>query len=239
MRQQIAKAIVLSRTNYGESDRILSLLTSDKGKIRLVAKGVRKSKSKNAGGIELLSINTISYLQGSRDLGTLISARSEEQYDNIVKDIERTMFAYDLLKKVHTITEDEVEEAYFSMLEQALKGLDDLDLPLAAVKLWAYLQLLLLMGHTPNLSQDTNGKRLRSEQTMYLFNFEHMAFSVDRNGTFNAHAIKLLRLVTQQRSPLRLRQIRDVNEYWEPLATFASSLLMAQLPQKRSKTSYT
>ncbi len=239
MRQQIAKAIVLSRTNYGESDRILSLLTSDKGKIRLVAKGVRKSKSKNAGGIELLSINTISYLQGSRDLGTLISARSEEQYDNIVKDIERTMFAYDLLKKVHIVTEDAVEEAYFSMMEQALRGLDDLDLPLAAVKLWAYLQLLLLMGHTPNLSQDTNGKRLQSEQTMYLFNFDHMAFSVDQNGTFNAAAIKLLRLVTQQRSPLRLRQIRDVNEYWEPLATFASSLLMAQLPQKRSKTSYT
>lgn len=235
MRQQIARAIVLSRTNYGESDRILSLLTSDKGKIRLVAKGVRKSKSKNAGGIELLSVNTVSYMQGSRDLGTLISARSEEQFAGIVKDIERTMFAYDLLKKTNAVTEDAVEEAYFTMLHQALKGLNDLEVPLAAIKLWAYLQLLLLMGHTPNLVQDADGKKLRDEQTMYAFNFEHMAFFVDPNGAFNSSGIKLLRLVTKQASPLRLRQIHGVSEYWEPLATFVSNLFSVQVPQKRTK----
>ena len=46
MKQVVTKAIVLARTNYGEADRIVSVLTADKGKVRLLAKGVRKIKSK-------------------------------------------------------------------------------------------------------------------------------------------------------------------------------------------------
>ena len=47
------RAIVLRRTNYGEADRILQLLTP-KGKRSVMAKGVRRERSKLAGGIELL-----------------------------------------------------------------------------------------------------------------------------------------------------------------------------------------
>lgn len=46
------RAIVLRRTNYGETDRILNLLTPE-GKKSVLAKGVRREKSKLAGGIEL------------------------------------------------------------------------------------------------------------------------------------------------------------------------------------------
>ena len=43
---------VLRRTNYGEADRILNLITPQ-GKISAIAKGVRKPKSKLAGGVEM------------------------------------------------------------------------------------------------------------------------------------------------------------------------------------------
>lgn len=46
------QAIVLRRTNYGESDRILNLLTPE-GKVSVIARGVRKEKSRLAGSIEL------------------------------------------------------------------------------------------------------------------------------------------------------------------------------------------
>ena len=45
---------VLRRTNYGEADRILNIITPE-GKISAIAKGVRKEKSKLAGGIEMFS----------------------------------------------------------------------------------------------------------------------------------------------------------------------------------------
>jgi len=82
MKQLVARAIVLSRTDFGEADRIITLLTPDQGKVRLVARGVRRAKSKIAGGIELFSISDITYMTGKGDLGTLISARLDRHYGN-------------------------------------------------------------------------------------------------------------------------------------------------------------
>ncbi|MCA9348456.1 DNA repair protein RecO, partial [Candidatus Saccharibacteria bacterium] len=58
------RAIILRRINYGEADRILTMLTSDFGKIRLIAKGVRKQKSRMAGGLELFGVSEINFIKG-------------------------------------------------------------------------------------------------------------------------------------------------------------------------------
>ena len=50
------QAIVLRRTNYGEADRILKVITPQ-GQRSIMAKGVRREKSKLAGGIELFAIS--------------------------------------------------------------------------------------------------------------------------------------------------------------------------------------
>ena len=52
------QAIILRRTNYGESDRILTLLTPE-GKFSVLARGARKEKSRLAGGIELFSVSDV------------------------------------------------------------------------------------------------------------------------------------------------------------------------------------
>ncbi|MCA9330182.1 DNA repair protein RecO, partial [Candidatus Saccharibacteria bacterium] len=62
MKQIVTVGIVLARINYGEADRIVTILTPDHGKIRLLARGVRKIKSRLAGGIELFSINDLTYI---------------------------------------------------------------------------------------------------------------------------------------------------------------------------------
>ena len=54
---------VLRRTNYGEADRILNIITRQ-GKISAIAKGVRKSKSKLAGNIEIFSLIDFNIHQG-------------------------------------------------------------------------------------------------------------------------------------------------------------------------------
>lgn len=46
------EAIVLKRTNYGETDRVVTLLSKDQGKIVCIAKGVRKLKSSNRANLE-------------------------------------------------------------------------------------------------------------------------------------------------------------------------------------------
>lgn len=210
MKQIVTQAIVLARTNYGEADRILTVLTPDHGKRRLLAKGVRKSKSKMAGGIELFSVAEISYIQGKGDIDTLTSSRLGKHYDGIAKHIERTMTGYDLLKLLNRSTEDQPEAEYFTLLQQLLVSLHDHTVNLDVVRLWFYAQLLQMAGHAPNLQTDTSGTKLDPNKT-YLFSYEDMAFTDHPNGTFTAKDIKFLRLLFGRNQPEVLQKIADIS----------------------------
>src|SRR5205814_1274862 len=100
------QGVVLSRTDFGEADRIIHFLTPDHGKVTGIAKGVRKSKSKLAGGIELFSISELTFIVGKSEIYTIISARLINHFDNIVKDLNRTNIGYDFLRMVNKATED-------------------------------------------------------------------------------------------------------------------------------------
>ena len=70
MKTNRTTAIVLRRTNYGEADRILQLLTPD-GKRSVMARGVRREKSRLAGGIELFAVCEVVLTEGKGELGIL------------------------------------------------------------------------------------------------------------------------------------------------------------------------
>src|SRR5450830_302744 len=91
------RAIVLRRTNYGEADRILQLLTPT-GKRSVMARGVRREKSRLAGGIELFAICDVVIGEGRGELGILTSARLVQFYRHIMEDYDRMQFAYVAIK---------------------------------------------------------------------------------------------------------------------------------------------
>src|SRR5689334_13497784 len=100
MRKLNTQGIVIARTNYGEAARIITFLTPDHGKLKVMAKGVRKSKSKLAGGIELFSVSHIGILKGKGEVDTLVSSRLIKHYGNIVKELDRTNLGYQLIKEL-------------------------------------------------------------------------------------------------------------------------------------------
>ena len=212
MKQLVTQAIILQRTDFGEADRIITLLTPEQGKLRLVAKGVRRVKSKLAGGIELFSVSTITYVRGKGELGTLVSTRLNKHYEHIVQDIGRTMAGYDLIKKIHRTTEDEPEQQYFDLLGQAFEALDDKAIPLPLITFWFGAQLLRFGGHSPNLQTDEQGKKLVADQ-LYDFDFDRMTFVANPlSGRFGANHIKFLRLVFAGCQPRALMQIQGVGQ---------------------------
>lgn len=211
MKQLVTTGIILTRTDFGEADRILTMLTPDQGKVRLVAKGVRRVRSKLAGGIELFSVSSITYSPGRGELGTLVSTRLIKHYRHIVKDIERTMLGYELIKQLNRITEDDLGPEYFELLEQSFEALDDEHIDIQLIKLWFSMQLLRLNGYTPNLHTDKNNVRLDASQT-YSFSFDDAVFTVDSMGRFQADQIKFLRLGFSGNSPHVLGQVRGVQE---------------------------
>lgn len=200
MNQITTTAIVLNRTDFGEADRILTLLTPDHGKLRLMAKGVRRVKSKLAGGIELFSVSDITFIRGRGDIGTLVSTRLIKHYGSIVKDVGRTMLGYDLIKILNKSTEDEPEADYFDLLEQTFEALDNISIDASFILTWFQMQLLRLAGHTPNLRREPGGHALVADR-FYEFSFDDMAFFQRPDGHFSADHIKFLRVCFSGTAP--------------------------------------
>ncbi len=214
MRQITTPAIVLRRTNYGEADRIVSFLTPT-GKLKALVKGVRRSKSKLAGGIELFSISSVTFMETRGDLARIISTRLEMHFDAIVGDLPRMMFGYEAMKLMDKLIDNEAGPSYYELLKLTLQAAADLDLPLASLEQWFYLRLLKLQGHEPNLKTDLEGKKL-NESNLYEFSPDDMCFRQSSSGSFRADHIKVMRLsLTHQ--PMVLKQIKNSANLTEPL----------------------
>lgn len=210
MKQLTTTGIVLSRTNYGEADRIVTMLTPDYGKLRLVARGVRKIKSKMAGGVELFSISEVSFIRGKGELSTLTSSRLIRHFERIVEDIERVQAGYGLIKDLNRVTEDALEPEYFDLLGQAFEVLDDSNTGLELIQPWFDCQLLKIAGYTPNLQTDVAGEKLSQDQK-YSFDFDAMSLKASANGKLTVNHIKLLRLLFSSTSAKKIGQIKDIN----------------------------
>lgn len=215
MKQINSKGVVLTRTEYGEADRIITFLTPDTGKVRVIAKGVRRQKSKLAGGIELFSISDITYIQGRGDLHTLVSSRLITHYGNIVKDLDRTMFGYEMLKVLNKVLEDEGGQEYYELLVTSLEALDDLASSKELAESSFLLHLMRLLGHLPNLTHDARGGELPKDGT-FQFSIDDMAFFASPSGPYTQNHIKLLRLMSYNPAAA-LTNIEQLNKYLQDL----------------------
>lgn len=207
MRQITTPAIILRRTNYGEADRIVSFLTP-RGKLKALVKGVRRSKSKLAGGIELFSESTITFIETRGDLTRIVSTRLNEHWDGIVGDLQRMMFGYEAMKLFDKVVEDEAEAEYYELLKSVLKNLNTGEVELDAIEVWFYVRFLHLLGHGINLKTDAKGKNLEGDN-LYAFSVEDMCFSASNHGDFRPEHIKLLRLCGAHEAGV-LKQVKDV-----------------------------
>ena len=199
MQRYTTKAIILTRTDFGEADRIITFLTPTHGKIKAIAKGVRKSRSKMAGALEIFSISQLLILPGKNDISTVMSAKLEKHYSNIVKNLERTQAAYDFMQLINKATQEKPEGDYFHLLDIGFAGLDQ-GLDKNVVPLWFKAQLLKITGHMPNLNQNIKGQKLAAAKA-YNFDFDKMRFSSNSQGKFSPDDIKFLRVALAAASP--------------------------------------
>lgn len=193
MKTHRTQAIVLRRTNYGEADRILQLLTPE-GRRSVMARGVRKEKSKLAGGIELFAISDVVLGEGKGELGVLTSARLVHFYNHIIEDYDRLQFGYLAIKLITRASETVDEPEWFDMLSEILMALDARTIPLELTQTWFYLKYAALLGHELNLNIDTNGEKLSAERS-YRYDAGEQGLREMVNGEIGAEHIKLLRLI--------------------------------------------
>lgn len=144
------RAVVLRTWKLGESDRILSLLTKDGGKVRAVAKGVRKSSSKIGGRVEPFSELSVILWKGKGDLQTLSQAETLAANAALHGDLQRLVKASTVVEVVDNIAlEEQNSSALFTLCTRALSALNAQDSP--AFLAVFFLRLLTLEGFDPQL----------------------------------------------------------------------------------------
>ncbi|HYE22554.1 MAG TPA: DNA repair protein RecO [Verrucomicrobiae bacterium] len=106
MKYRKLTGVILKKQNYKEADQIATVYTKELGKIRLLAKSLRLSKSKLAGSFQDLTLVEIDITSG-RALPTLISSRTLKTYNNLKTDLKKTAIALYGIELVIKLTADE------------------------------------------------------------------------------------------------------------------------------------
>ena len=82
------EGVVIRQSDLGEADRIVTVFTQDLGKIRVVAKGVRRPKSRVGGHLELLCQVAFTAAYG-RSLDVVTEAQTQRTFSALSRDLER------------------------------------------------------------------------------------------------------------------------------------------------------
>ncbi|TMF00838.1 MAG: DNA repair protein RecO [Chloroflexi bacterium] len=145
-------AVILKRTDLGEADRIVTFFSRDVGKIRAVAKGVRRTTSRSAGHLEPFTLSDVMFAVG-RELDVISQADTLEAFREIREDLELTTHAYYLAEVVDLLTEDRLENRdVFDTLVEGLRSLRATHDP-RMVLIVFHLRLLEALGYRPELRE--------------------------------------------------------------------------------------
>lgn len=220
MNQDKTTAIVLKRTNYGEADRILQLITP-LGRRSVMARGVRREKSKLAGGIELLSESDVVIRNGKGDLGILVSARMKNTYHSILNDYDRMMFAYDALRIVTKGSDNVDESHWYDVTHHTLASLGDVNVQLSLIKAWFYINYANLSGYELSLWRDVQGEKINQDNN-YIYDSIERGLRASENGNLSAEHIKILRLLSTKDIDVVLK-VGGIQEYLPEVSLVAQN----------------
>ena len=187
------RGLVLRRTNYGEAERILSVITPE-GKMAVMAKGVRRPRSKLAGAVEMFTLSELNVHFGRSGMGVLTGAKMLEHYGELVKDLERLELASMFLKMTDRASENSGNSEFYEVIRQGLEGLNKGVNP-KLVETWFLLNLKKAVGEEINLYRDTRGQKLVADER-YEWNEMEEAFDARESGSYGANEIKVLRLLS-------------------------------------------
>ena len=146
------QGVVLKQTPIGEADRVLSIFTPDLGKVRVVARGVRRTKSRLAGHLEPLTQVSISVSRG-RTLDVINEAETIRSFRALREDLRRVSEGVYLAELVESFSaEQQPNLAIYDLLLEALEFLERSEDATQAIRCFE-MQLLDHSGFGPELYQ--------------------------------------------------------------------------------------
>lgn len=151
--------IMLRRIEHGDYDFIITFLTTDLGKISVIAKNAKKSVRRFGGILELFSQLDLVCQQGKGKLPVLKEASLRHAHYDIRRDIGKTAYASYFAEIINAwMEEGRHQDGLYDLLEHALGMLDHGSVSQEELSILFQMRFLILSGLTPNLNQCCNCK---------------------------------------------------------------------------------
>lgn len=118
------EALILKRADFGEADRMLTILTKNLGKISVIARGVRRITSRRAGNIELLNLCKLGLFKAKGY--TLTEAESLETFPHIKSNLAISTAAFHVLELANKMLPENDPNPYaYDLIVYTLKKLEE------------------------------------------------------------------------------------------------------------------
>lgn len=146
------EAVVIKKTKLGEADSILTFFTPRRGKIQGFGKSLRKTKSRMAGHLELLTHSTVAFVKG-KNIDTITGAQTIHSFIPIKNDLWLTSCGLYVVEMVNQFTAEHQEnEPLFHLLVATLAHLGDGTDPNLVLRYFE-TRLLENAGYRPQLRE--------------------------------------------------------------------------------------
>lgn len=144
------KAILLRSTDYGESDRIIALLTDQLGKVNLIARNARISRKRFMGALEPFSLLKVDISLGKDSLGILKQSRIHQAFPRIIQNLEKMETASVVIDLIRIALPDHQKEpALFSEVIRFFTLLDQREDSLRELLICFQVHVMALLGFAP------------------------------------------------------------------------------------------
>jgi DNA repair protein RecO (recombination protein O) len=146
-----ADAVVLRRLDYGEADRILTLLTREYGKLSAIAKGSRRAKARAATSLDLFARSRMMLAKG-HNLDVVAQAERRGDVRHISGDLQRTAYACLVAEVADKVLEERhpVDDV-FQLVVTSIEQLNVPERSARADSAWFLMRILELLGYQPQL----------------------------------------------------------------------------------------
>jgi len=232
------EAIVLRTYRLGEADKIVSLFTRQLGRVRAVASGAQRTKSRYGGTLECLGyVRLWFYERENRDLARLNSVEIIESFFDMQKDYAAHLAGqYVVEVSEHLLPEREVNERIFRLLLVVLRSLKhfrEVERPLVYFNYW----MLRLSGFLPDLTAcGACGRRFQDESVYYGPGLNTLLGKECRLGTGASHRLEAKDLGAAQAACARLlekwMEETGIPKFCKDVRTFLEFLVESQLERK-------
>jgi DNA repair protein RecO (recombination protein O) len=166
------KAFVLKSVNYGDADKIFTLLSQERGKISASAKGVRKISSKRRGSLDTLNLVDLKIHESASGFKTITETSIIDSFSGAKKNIERTFSGYYISEMIaKNLEEDHESRILFDLIYKSFKMLSNIRVPTKVAVSYFEINFMKLMGYEITLDKCSKCHRvLTDDWDEYKFN---------------------------------------------------------------------